>query len=66
MWVLDHFQISSARGHRLEELPYRMINVEESSARGQLVGLFDLFNSSDRQEHADGRAQGEETHRLKG
>ena len=44
---------------------YRMIYVEESSACGQLVGLFNLFNSSDRQEHTNWGAQGKETYWLK-
>lgn len=42
-----------------------MVYVEESPARGQLVVLFYLFNTSDRQEHADRRAEGEEICRLK-
>lgn len=41
-----------------------MINIEESPARGQLVRLFDLLESSHSQEHADGRTQGKEIHRL--
>lgn len=44
---------------------YRVVNVEEPPACGQLVVLFDLFDTSDRQEHADRRAEGEEIHRLK-
>lgn len=44
---------------------YRMVDIEEPLARGQLVRLLDLLQSSDRQEHADGRTQGEENHRLK-
>lgn len=42
-----------------------MVNIEESLARGQLVRLFNLFQSSDCQEHADRRTQGEEIHWLK-
>lgn len=42
-----------------------MVNIEESLARGQLVRLFDLFQSSDSQEHADWRTQGKEIHWLK-
>lgn len=44
---------------------YRMVYVEESPARGQLVVLFNLLDTSDRQEHADRRAEGEEICRLK-
>lgn len=44
---------------------YRMVYVEESPACGELVALFNLFNSSDGQEHSDRRAEGEEIHRLK-
>lgn len=44
---------------------YRMVYVEESPACGQLVVLFNLFNTSDRQEHADWRAEGKEIRRLK-
>lgn len=42
-----------------------MVNVIESLARRQLVGLLDLFQSPDGQEHANRRAQSEEVHRLK-
>ncbi len=42
-----------------------MVNVEESLARGQLVRLSNLFQPSDRQEHADRRTQGKEIHWLK-
>lgn len=42
-----------------------MVNVEEPLARGQLVGLLDLFQASDGQKHPDRRTQGEEVHRLK-
>lgn len=42
-----------------------MVNVIESLARRQLVGLLDLLQSPDSQEHADRRAQGKEIHWLK-
>ena len=42
-----------------------MVDVEEALAGGKLVRLFNLFQPSDGQEHADRRAQGEEIHRLK-
>lgn len=41
-----------------------MVNIEESLACGQLVGLFDLFQPSDCQKHPDWRTQGEEIHWL--
>ena len=47
------------------KLAYRMVNIEESLARGQLVRLFDLFQASDCQKHANWRTQGEEINRLK-
>lgn len=44
---------------------HRMVNIEEAFAGRQLVRLLDLLQASDGQEHADGRTQGEEIHRLK-
>lgn len=44
---------------------YRMVNIEESLACGQLIRLFDLLQPSDSQEHPDWRTQSKEIHWLK-
>ena len=54
------FQDAQVRG-----AAYRMVDVEESLARGQLVRLLDVLQSSDCQEHANRRTQSEEIHWLK-
>lgn len=48
-----------------KENTHWMVDVIESLARGQLVGLLDLLQSPDSQEHADRRSQGKEIHWLK-
>lgn len=55
----------SLRIYRFGRAAYRMVNIKESLACGQLVRLLDLFQSSYCQEHADGRTQGKEVHWLK-
>lgn len=42
-----------------------MVNIIKSWARRQLVGLLNLLQSPDGQEHANRRAQGKEVHWLK-
>ena len=42
-----------------------MVNVEESLAGGQLIGLFDPLQTSYCEEHANRGAQGKEVCRLK-
>ena len=44
---------------------YRVVDVEEAFTGGQLVVLLDPLQASDRQEHANRGAQGEEVDRLK-
>lgn len=56
---------TSFRMYRFGRAAYRMVNIEESFARGQLVALFNFFQSSNCQEHADRRTQGKEIHWLK-
>lgn len=43
---------------------YGVVDVEEASAGGQPVRVLEPLQASDRQEHADGRAEGEEVHLL--
>lgn len=42
-----------------------MVNIEESLARGQVVRFLNLLQSSDCQEHPDGRTQSKEILKIK-
>lgn len=42
-----------------------MVNIVKALACWQLVGLFNLLQATDRQEHANRRTQGEKIHWLK-
>lgn len=68
MWDQNRLQVQLWYYHGLNPVCHwvqRMVNIEESFARGQLVRLFNLFQSSHCQEHSDWRTQGEEIHWLK-